>query len=581
MYPFLDSTRHHNTNAFSGNHIPEHIGSFQNLRYLNLSGLDFVGGIPYELGNLSKLEYLDLSGNCFDGTIPSQLGKLTSLKYLDLSDNHYFDGEIPYQLGNLSQLRYLDLEETSLSGTIPYQIGNLSLLRYLDLDQTSLSGAIPFQSGSNFSTSLSILDLSDNMLTSSTFQLFNLHSLDLSENLLEAPIPDEFGKVMNSLEVLFLDSNTLHSEIPAFLGNICTLQELHMDNSGLCGEISTFTQNSSWCNRHVFQILSLPNNRITGVLPDLSIFTSLRFLDLSNNQLTGEIPKSIGLLCELQYLHLDGNYLEGDIIGSHLTNLSKLEDLHFSDNSLSLKFGTTWLPPFQIFNLGLASCNLGSSFPSWLQTQLNGSDAGIDDFECVLLNPENLVKSIDLSSNDLTGEVPKEVGYLRGLVSLNLSRNNLNGEIPPGIGNLNSLDFLDLSRNHLSGKIPSTLSKIDGLGKLDLSNNDLSGKIPWEGHLQTFDASSFEENADLCGEPLNKSCPGDDIMLKPQRPTGDDSVFYEALYMSMGLGFFAGFWGLLGSLLLWQPWRIAYVRFLNRLTDNTFVMIGVNIGKVP
>ena len=63
------------------------------------------------------------------------------------------------------------------------------------------------------------------------------------------------------------------------------------------------------------------------MLPILSNFTSLRRLDISNNQLTGEIPKSIGLLHELEYLSLEENYLEGDITESHLTNLSKLKVL--------------------------------------------------------------------------------------------------------------------------------------------------------------------------------------------------------------------------------------------------------------
>ena len=110
--------------------------------------------------------------------------------------------------------------------------------------------------------------------------------------------------------------------------------------------------------------------------------------------------------------------------------------------------------------------------------------------EYLYLNSEFLLKSIDHSSNDLTGEISKEVGYLLGLVSLNLSRNRLRGEIPPGIGNLNSLEFLDLSRNHFSGEVPSTLSKIDRIAVLDLSNNYLDGRIPWGRQLQTFSASS-------------------------------------------------------------------------------------------
>ena len=57
-------------------------------------------------------------------------------------------------------------------------------------------------------------------------------------------------------------------------------------------------------------------------------------------------------------------------------------------------------------------------------------------------------------------------------------------------------------------------------------------------HLQTSEASSFEENIDLCGEQLNKSCPGDHTTAKEEEEAGgeeDDFVFYQALYMSMGV----------------------------------------------
>ncbi|XP_047154437.1 putative receptor like protein 25 [Vigna umbellata] len=114
------------------------------------------------------------------------------------------------------------------------------------------------------------------------------------------------------------------------------------------------------------------------------------------------------------------------------------------------------------------------------------------------------------------------------------SRNNLSGEIPSEIGNLSSLESLDLSRNHLHGRIPSSLSQLDFLGKLDLSYNSLSGRIPLGRHLQTFEASYFEGNIDLCGEQLKKSCPGDYSTAKPEAATekeGDNSEFYEALYM--------------------------------------------------
>eukprot|EP00256_Glycine_max_P046817 XP_006600018.2 receptor-like protein EIX2 [Glycine max] len=715
-----------------------------------------------------------------------------------------------------------------------------SKLQNLDLQNCSLTdGSFPMSSSfiMRSSSSLVSLDLSSNLLKSSTifYWLFNsttnLHNLLLNNNILEGPIPDGFGKVMNSLEVLYLSDNKLQGEIPSFFGNMCALQRLDLSNNKLNGEFSSFFRNSSWCNRDIFRMLRLSYNRLTGML-----------------------PKSIGLLSELEYLNLAGNSLEGDVTESHLSNFSKLKYLRLSGNSLSLKFVPSWVPPFQLIQLGLRSCELGPTFPSWLKTQsslyeLDISDNGINDsvpdwfwnklqnmillnmshnyiisaipnislklpnrpsillnsnqfegkipsfllqaselmlsennfsdlfsflcdqstasnlatldvsrnqikgqlpdcwksvkqllfldlssnklsgkipmsmgalvnMEALVLrnnglmgelpsslkncsslfmldlsenmlsgpipswigesmhqliilnmrgnhlsgnlpihlcylnriqlldlsrnnlsrgiptclknwtamseqsinssdtlshiywnnntyfeiyglysfggytlditwmwkgvergfkNPELELKSIDLSSNNLMGEIPKEVGYLLGLVSLNLSRNNLSGEIPSQIRNLSSLESVDLSRNHISGRIPSSLSEIDYLQKLDLSHNSLSGRIPSGRHFETFEASSFEGNIDLCGEQLNKTCSGDgdQTTAEHQEPPvkGDDSVFYEGLYISLGIGYFTGFWGLLGPLLLWRPWRIAYIRFLNRLTDYVYVWL--------
>jgi len=79
-------------------------------------------------------------------------------------------------------------------------------------------------------------------------------------------------------------------------------------------------------------------------------------------------------------------------------------------------------------------------------------------------NNKLILRSIDLSSNQLIGNIPEDIRNLIELVSLNLSNNNLNGEITSKIGRLTSLEFLDLSRNRFSGLIPpSDLAQIDCL----------------------------------------------------------------------------------------------------------------------
>ena len=87
-------------------------------------------------------------------------------------------------------------------------------------------------------------------------------------------------------------------------------------------------------------------------------------------------------------------------------------------------------------------------------------------------NVLGLIKSIDLSSNNLFGGIPKEITDLLELVSLNLSRNNLTTLIPAMIGQLKSLEALDLFQNQLFGEIPTSPSKISNLSVLDHSNNN-------------------------------------------------------------------------------------------------------------
>ena len=47
-----------------------------------------------------------------------------------------------------------------------------------------------------------------------------------------------------------------------------------------------------------------------------------------------------------------------------------------------------------------------------------------------------------LQGNDITGEMPKELGNLSNLTKLDLGNNRLMGEIPSTLGNLKKLQYL-------------------------------------------------------------------------------------------------------------------------------------------
>ncbi|KAM1163129.1 hypothetical protein ACFX2B_002010 [Malus domestica] len=183
-----------------------------------------------------------------------------------------------------------------------------------------------------------------------------------------------------------------------------------------------------------------------------------------------------------------------------------------------------------------------------------------------------LLRSIDISSNNLSGDIPESVTSLLKLISLNLSSNNFTGVLPNNFGQLEMLESLDLSRNQISGSIPPSFSSLHFLGVLDLSYNNLSGRIPVSTQLQSFDASQFTGNLGLCGKPLTPECPGDVTTEDPAVPNGSgcdkikqdgDGLISFGFYVSLALGFIIGFWSVCGTLVLKTSWRYAYFRFFD------------------
>ncbi|KAL5836870.1 hypothetical protein ACOSQ3_014039 [Xanthoceras sorbifolium] len=76
---------------------------------------------------------------------------------------------------------------------------------------------------------------------------------------------------------------------------------------------------------------------------------------------------------------------------------------------------------------------------------------------------------IDLSSNELTGNVPSKFGYLRNIYAVNLSHNFLSGSIPKSFSHLKNVESLDLSHNKLSGRIPPQLTELTNLGTFNVT----------------------------------------------------------------------------------------------------------------
>jgi len=170
---------------------------------------------------------------------------------------------------------------------------------------------------------------------------------------------------------------------------------------------SNWTHNNNW--------LTGPVSTWYGIAVSEGRVTQISF-NVGENNITGNLPYSLGNLSNLSILYLEHNQLSGGIPVS-LGNLTKLTGLYLAYNQVS------------------------GSIPSSLGNLLN-------------------VTELFLNNNQLRDSIPSSLGNLSKLHYLYLNNNQLSGSIPSSFGNFSyNLLALGLNNNHLSGAIPSSINK--------------------------------------------------------------------------------------------------------------------------
>ncbi|XP_066355139.1 leucine-rich repeat receptor-like tyrosine-protein kinase PXC3 [Miscanthus floridulus] len=486
--------------GLSDSSIFAHLCRLDTLQSLDLSRNSFTNLSAQFFANSScsmkkGLQSLNLSTNQLANSL-SDLSHFPQLEVLDLSFNSFASRNLSADLGYFPKLKSFNASTNKLSGDVPTSM--VGSLLELVLSGNQLSGSIPL----------------------GLFRYENLTLLDLSQNYLTGPVPDEFMS-LPKLETLLLSGNKLIGEIPASLSNVTTLSRFAANQNYLTGPIA------SWITKHV-RMLDLSYNNLSGTIPsDFLLHQGLQSVDLTGNMLRGAIPGTLSQslyrlrlggnqlgenipvsVCDtlsMISLELDGNQLIGNIppefggckslsllnlasnnlngsVPDSIGKLDKLVVLKLQKNNLSGPIPSTFSDLKILSTLNLSQNSLSGEIPSGIfelpklsNLYLQGNN--ISGPIPISISSSKYLIELNLGDNALTGTIPTMPTTLTTSL-LNLSHNHLNGHIPSNINSLSELEILDLSHNYLSGDVPSSLGSLQSLTLLELSYNNLSGHVP-------------------------------------------------------------------------------------------------------
>ncbi|XP_068323476.1 probable LRR receptor-like serine/threonine-protein kinase At1g53430 [Pyrus communis] len=158
--------------------------------------------------------------------------------------------------------------------------------------------------------------------------------MDLSENQLFGNLPNSLGK-LKSLETFWVSANYLTDKIPETYGNLTSLKEFSISGNDISGPLPVETI-AKWTNiehvdlqgnnfkgkltKEIFNLPKLQSLFISDLAndgfhlpPKIANSTNFLYLTLRNCSIIGPIPKSIGEMINLRYLDLSFNNLTGDL----------------------------------------------------------------------------------------------------------------------------------------------------------------------------------------------------------------------------------------------------------------------------
>ncbi|OEL18509.1 Protein BRASSINOSTEROID INSENSITIVE 1 [Dichanthelium oligosanthes] len=285
---------------------------------------------------------------------------------------------------------------------------------------------------------------------------FNLDSASFSSCRFGRQIPN-WLQSQKSISYLEISDAGLIDRIPDWFWNtFSNATVLDLSYNQISGELPLNLEFMS-----VTEFL-LQSNRLTGSVPQLP--RSIELLDISKNSLNGQLPSNF-IVPYLQVALLFSNCITG-IIPESICRWPQLRHLDLSNNQLTSglpECGTKELKQQKPSNNISTTANSASSYSLQIRTLFLKNNSLSGGFPLFLKQCQNLT-FLDLTQNKFSGKLPAWISEdTPSLVMLRLRSNFFSGHIPIEITRLFSLRILDLANNTFSGVIPQSLVNLKAL----------------------------------------------------------------------------------------------------------------------